>query len=493
MNREPGTPMKILVTGVTGYIGGRLAPRLIEAGHTVRGLVRDARRAPPQLRGAEIAVGDAFTGEGLDEALRGMELAYYFIHSMLDAGAGFRERDMEAARRFGTAARAAGVARIIYLGGLGADRAALSDHLRSRQEVGDILRQSGVPVTEFRAAVIVGSGSLSFEMVRYLTERLPIIICPRWTDTRCQPIAIRDVLAYLVACLEEPRSINRIVEIGGADILTYGGMMQTYARIRGLRRRLFHVPLLTLRLSSYWVNLVTPIPSSIARPLMMGVRNEAIVRDPLARDLFPSIVPIRYAEAVRLALERLEKGPIETAWSGALSAVLRGTPEAVQLSHREGLIAESRSATVDAPPARVFAAVCAVGGRHGWPTANWSWRARGLLDRLLGGVGMRRGRPEGRPLRAGDCVDFWRVENIETDRQLRLRAEMKLPGLAWLQFDLTPREGGGTELRQTAFFAPKGLAGLLYWWALYPIHRVIFARMVRALARRTAAPHPVDL
>jgi uncharacterized protein YbjT (DUF2867 family)/uncharacterized protein YndB with AHSA1/START domain len=411
--------------------------------------------------------------------MSGVRVAYYLIHSM-GAGADFEQRDIIAARNFGNAAKAAGVERIIYLGGLAESSSELSHHLRSRQQTGEALREAGVSVTEFRAGVIVGSRSVSFEMIRYLTERVPVMICPRWVYTRTQPIGIRDVLDYLTAAVAVPESTGRIIEIGGADVVTYGEMMMTYAKARGLRRWLVPVPVLTPRLSSLWVNLVTPIPSSIARPLVEGLRNENVVRDNLVRELFPSIRPADYRTSVDRALEQLEASTVETAWSDALSTSQRDVAPVV-LTDQEGMIVEHRSRIVSAKPSRVFEAFTGLGGKRGWLYMDWAWRLRGLADRIVGGVGMRRGRRDPNKLRVGDALDFWRVEAVEPGRLLRLRAEMKVPGKAWLQFTATPREDSTTLLEQTAFFAPKGLAGLLYWYALYPIHRIIFSGLVERI------------
>jgi uncharacterized protein YbjT (DUF2867 family) len=474
------------VTGATGYIGGRLVPALLDAGYQVRCLVRD----PDRLMGrswaeqVEIAVGDVLRPETLPACLAGVEAAYYLVHSMNDS-AEFHQRDLQAARNFGAAAREAGVERLIYLGGLGDPATELSDHLRSRQETGEALRQSGLPVTEFRAAVIVGAGSVSFEMVRTMTERLPLMICPRWVFTRIQPIAIRDVLAYLVAALEEEASAGQIVEIGGADVLTYAEMLQGYARVRGLRRLIIPVPVLTPRLSAYWVHWMTPIPASIAHPLIQGLRNEVIVRDRRARDLFPNITPLGYAEAVGQALAQLDAGQVETSWSDALLSSQAGRSPVV-LTSQEGMIIERRQLSVAADPASVYGAFSGLGGRRGWLYANWAWLLRGVLDRLLGGVGYRRGRRHPDQLRVGDALDFWRVEVAEPGRALRLRAEMKLPGKAWLQFRCHPRPDGTTLLEQTAFYAPKGLLGLVYWYLLYPAHALIFSGLIRAVGRRAA-------
>jgi len=473
----------VLVTGATGYIGGRLVPRLIEAGYRVRVLVRDRHRLQGRawLRQVEVFEGDVLDPASLQAAMSGVALAYYLVHSM-SGSTDFDRRDLQAAQIFGDAAYTSGLERIIYLGGLGDPQTDLSKHLRSRQHTGQALTESGVPVTEFRAAIVVGSGSVSFEMIRYLTERLPIMICPRWVFTRVQPIAIRDVLNYLVAALETPESAGRIIEIGGSEVLTYGDMMWEYARVRGLQRWLLSVPVLTPRLSSYWVHLVTPIPASIARPLIDGLRNEVVVRDSIGRELFPQVQPMDYKAAVSLALSDLEARHIETSWSDAL-VNSQGDIVPVMLSTQEGMIIERRQQMVPVPQTTVFKMVSRLGGQTGWLYLNWAWRVRGWIDRIVGGVGLRRGRRDPEMIRIGDAIDFWRVESVVPDMRLLLRAEMKLPGRAWLQFESLPHEAGHTLLVQTAFFAPKGLMGLVYWYALYPIHRMIFAGMIRNLAR----------
>ena len=433
----------------------------------------------------EIVAGDVLEPASLRAAFDGVSVAYYLIHSM-GAGARFEERDLVAARNFSAAAKSAGVQRIIYLGGLATPSPSLSDHLRSRQQTGEALREAGVPVTEFRAGVIVGSNSLSFEMIRYLTERVPVMICPRWVYTRTQPIGIRDVLDYLVTSISVPASTGRIIEIGGADVITYGGMMTTYAEVRGLKRWLVPVPLLTPRLSSLWVNLVTPIPAAIARPLVEGLRNENVVTDTSARELFPEIVPAGYRECVESALDQLKASNVESAWTDALSSS-QGDVAPVRLASEEGMLIERRRRIVAASPADVFRVFVSLGGSVGWLYMNGAWKLRGFADRLLGGVGLRRGRRDPDQLRVGDALDFWRVEAVEQDRLLRLRAEMKVPGMAWLQFQATPAGDGKTLLEQTAFFAPKGLAGILYWYALYPIHRVIFSGLIDRVGERGAA------
>lgn len=476
----------VLVSGSTGYIGGRLAPRLLQAGWTVRCLARDPVRLTGRAWTArtEVVAGDALRPESLVPAMRRVRFAYFLVHGMA-GGADFHERDIVAATNFGAAARDAGVEQVIYLGGLGDSGADLSRHLRSRQETGDALRASGVPVTELRAGVIVGSGSLSFEMIRYLVERVPVMVCPRWVRARIQPISVRNVLDYLVGVLEEPQAWGRVIEIGGEDVRTYAEMLTDYARVRGLRRWLVTVPVLTPRLSSYWVHLVTPVPASIARPLVEGLRNDVVVRDDAARRLFPEIRPVSYEQAVRHALLRLEAADVETRWSDAL-ATSQGDEPPVVLTDVEGMIFERRSIVVRASPQAVFRSFATVGGDVGWLYWDWAWKVRGMIDRLFGGVGLRRGRREPDEVRVGDALDFWRVEAVEPDRLLRLRAEMKVPGLAWLQFRVTPRDDGASTLTQTAFFAPKGLAGLVYWYALYPVHALMFSGLVRQVGYRAS-------
>jgi uncharacterized protein YbjT (DUF2867 family) len=482
--------MRILVTGATGYVGGRLVPQLLARGHAVRCMVRDPSRLQgrPWAAQVEIVRGDVLDADSLAPVLAGIEVAYYLVHS-LGAGPDFHDRDMRAARTFGEAAATAGVGRIIYLGGLGDATGALSEHLRSRQDTGASLGTAGVPVTEFRAAVIVGSGSVSFEMIRYLTERVPVMVCPNWVYTKIQPIGIRDVLSYLTEAASTPASAGQVIEIGGSDVLTYGEMMTGYAAERGLRRWLLPVPILTPRLSSYWVHLVTPIPSAIARPLIEGLRNEVIVRDNRARELFPQIEPAGYRESVRRALARFDTENVETSWSDALTSS-HPTSEPVLLTTQDGMVMERRQLMVNASPARAFEVFSSLGGATGWLRLNWAWQLRGFIDRLLGGVGMRRGRRHPHHVRVGDAVDFWRVEAVEPGRLVRLRAEMKVPGRAWLEFHARTQEDGRTLVTQTAFFSPRGLFGLVYWYALYPIHGLIFGGMIREIGRRAERPAP---
>lgn len=487
MKREHSRSDLILVTGATGYIGGRLIPGLLESGYQVRCLVRD----PERLKGrdwydkVEIFTGDLLSPETLRPALKGVAAAYYLVHSM-GSGTEFHQRDLTAAANFGSEAKQAGIGRIIYLGALAQDTPGLSEHLRSRQQTANVLRGSGIPVTEFRAGVIVGSGSLSFELIRYLTERIPIMICPRWVFTRTQPIGIREVLAYLAAALKEPETADKIIEIGGEDVITYGDMMKIYAEVRGLKRLLVPIPVLTPRLSSYWVHLVTPIPTSIARPLIEGLRNESVVSDPKTRQIFPGIHPVSYRTSVERALSKLDSGQVSTSWSDALSTS-SGDIKPVELTTQEGIIQERRTIFVRASAEQVYKILTSLGGSRGWLYMNWAWRLRGLMDRMIGGVGLRRGRRDPVDVRVGDALDFWRVEAVEPDRLMRLRAEMKVPGRAWLQFQINSREDGTTLLTQTAYFAPKGFLGWMYWYVLYPVHRIIFSGLIKSIARQSSA------
>jgi uncharacterized protein YbjT (DUF2867 family) len=475
----------VMVTGATGYIGGRLVSLLLDQGYRVRVLARDTTRLNGRswLNDVEVAQGDVLKPETLTGAMEGVWAAYYLIHSM-SGNSDFHSRDLIAARNFSKAVREQGVQRIIYLGGLGDQDGNLSPHLQSRQQTGEALRESGVPVTEFRAGVVVGSGSISFEMIRYLTERVPIMICPKWVYTRTQPIAIRDALAYLAAALDTPDSAGKIIDIGGADQIRYYDMMMQYARVRGLRRYIIPVPVLTPRLSSYWVHLVTPIPSDMAKPLILGLRNEAVADDTLARELFPQIHPMSYKQAVEFALDRLSAREVETSWNDSLVSS-QGDATPVVLTNYEGMLIEQRQRVINAEPMTVYKVFTGLGGKRGWLSFNWAWRLRGLMDSMIGGVGFRRGRRHPDDLRAGDALDFWRVEAIEEAQLLRLRAEMKMPGRAWLQFKVELLEDNQTRLSQTAFFAPKGLFGLLYWYGLSPFHSWIFSSLIKRLGERS--------
>jgi uncharacterized protein YbjT (DUF2867 family) len=469
--------MRVLVTGATGYIGGRLVSLLRAHGYEVRCLARAAERLRGRFdTGVEIVEGDIADEAALARALESCDAAYYLVHSMSSTHA-FADADRNAAKRFGEAARTASVGKIIYLGGLGDDRDALSVHLRSRHEVGDVLRAGGVPVIEFRAALIIGSGSISFEMMRYLTERLPVMIAPRWVMTRCQPIGIRDVLAYLIAALGLKAHASRIYEIGGADVLTYRDTMLRYATIRGLRRHVVVVPFFTPQLSSYWVHLVTPISARLAQPLIRGLHNEVIVRDRSAATDFPHIVPMGFDETVGRAIDRYRSAGDETTWFD-----LQALPKDFN-GAKEGMLIDVRERHANASPERVAAVFSSLGGNRGWLVADSLWRLRGWLDRAVGGVGLRRGRRSPNDLREGDVVDFWRVESYRPERLLRLRAEMKLPGIAWLQFEANADPNGGAMLRQTAFFEPRGLCGMLYWYGVAPFHAWLFGAMAKHIVR----------
>jgi uncharacterized protein YbjT (DUF2867 family) len=447
-------------------------------GHALRCLVRQPGRLQGRVGPAtQVVAGDLLENTGLEEALAGVEVAYYLVHSMGSAGA-FDADDRRAAQQFGAVARAAGVGRIVYLGGLGhADTGRLSPHLRSRQEVGEILRQSGVPVLEFRASIVLGSGSLSFELIRALVERLPLMVTPRWVSVLAQPIAIEDLVAYLLAAARVPMEGSPVFEIGGADRVTYGGIMRAYARQRGIRLLMIPVPFLTPYLSSLWLGLVTPVYARIGQKLINSIRHPSLVLDAGALDLF-TVRPMGVEEAIRRALVHEDAAYATTRWSDALSS--SGQPRTwggVRFGTR---LVDTRTLRVATSPAQAFGAIQRIGGATGWYACNALWRLRGALDLLVGGVGMRRGRAHPEALRVGDAVDFWRVEALEAGRLLRLSAEMKLPGRAWLEFEVTP-DGTGCRLRQTAIFDPVGFWGQAYWYALFPVHQVVFARMLRGI------------
>ena len=474
--RQPTHAPLVLITGATGYVGGRLLHELESRPVRVRCLARRPEWLRARVRATtEVVSGDVLDATSLRAALAAVHTAYYLVHSM-GAGAEFEARDREAASNFAHAAREAGVRRIVYLGALGRGDA-LSPHLRSRQEVGRLLRATGVPVIEFRAGIIIGSGSLSFEMIRALVERLPIMVTPRWVATPTQPIAIDDVLAYLVAAIDLPAGRDAVYEIGAASPSTYGELMREYARQRGLRRLMIPVPVLTPRLSSLWLALVTPLYASIGRKLADGLRNPTVVHDTQALEDF-AVRPRGVREAITRALRYEDRELALTRWSDALAAA--GEPRSWGGVRFGSRIVDSRTATSSAPPAAAFAAIRRIGGERGWYAADVLWRLRGLLDLLAGGVGVRRGRRDPEHLQVGDALDFWRVEEYEPDRRLRLAAEMKLPGRAWLEFEVVG-EGTGSIVRQTALFDPVGLWGQIYWYALYPVHEFVFARMLRGI------------
>jgi len=486
--------MRCLVTGATGYVGGRLVGRLLEEGHEVRCMTRDARRLRdlPWVSGVDVVEADALDADSLRPALQGVEVAYYLIHS-IELGRQFEDTDRRAAATFAAAAKEAGVGRLVYLGGLSPGDQKLSPHLSSRREVGSILLASGVPTVVLQAAVILGSGSASFEMLRYLTERLPAMITPRWVHTRIQPIAVRDVLRYLVGCATLPPEVSRRFDLGGPEVLSYLAMMKRYAAVAGLRPRLVvPVPLLTPRLSAHWVNVVTPVPAALAKPLVASLINEVVAREHDIAAYIPDPPEglLGFDRAVALALEKIRDSEVETRWSSASWPGVPSDPLPTDPRWAGGsLYTDVREQTVRADPRAVWRVVEGIGGSNGWYSFPLAWTVRGVLDRLVGGVGLRRGRRDPQRLYLGEALDFWRVEEIEPGRLLRLRAEMKLPGKAWLEFRVNPVEGG-TRLRQRAVFQPRGLAGHAYWRAISPFHGVVFGGMVRNLARAGVAGSP---
>jgi len=477
------SPKLILVTGATGYVGGRLVPRLLEAGYRVRVLVRDPARLQGRswLDRVEVVTGDALTEGTLTEALKGVSVAYYLIHGK-QGGKNNADRDITVAHNFAQAANEANIEQIIYLGELVDPTSDLSPYLRSRHETGYILRSSSVPVTEFRAGMIVGSGSALFEMIRYLSEREPLLICPAWFYSQAQPIAIRDVMSYLIDALDTPESNGRLIEIGGPTRLTYAQMLLDYAKERGLKRYLIRLPFNAPRLSAYWVHMVTPIHWRLVLPLIEGMRANLIVRNELAKKLFPQIKPIDFQTAVHLALGRIQRDNVETSWSDALVTVA-GDIKPYKFTVEDGMYIETRQVLLDLKPEAVYRSYVGIGGERGWMYMDWSWAMRGWMDKAVGGVGLRRGRRHPDEIRTGESLDFWRVENVEPNRLLRLRAEMKLPGKAWLEFKSEPQDEK-TLFTVTAYFAPHGLFGFLYWYAMWIPHRFIFDGLTNRLASR---------
>lgn len=473
----------ILVTGATGYVGGRLVPRLLEAGYRVRCLVRDPNRLQgrPWLKRVEVISGDALAENTLAAAMKEVSAAYYLIHGK-QGGQINADRDLEVARNFAEAAGEANIERIIYLGELVDATDDLPPSLRARHETGYILRTSHVPVTEFRAGMIVGSGSALFEMIRYLTEREPVLVCPAWFFSEAQPIAIRDVLSYLIDALKTPESIGSMIEIGGSTRLTYADMLLGYAKERGLKRVLIRTPFYAPRLSAFWVHMVTPIHWRVVLPLIEGLHARLIVRDGIARKLFPQIKPMDFQTAVHLALGRIQRDNVETSWSDALVTVA-GDIKPYQFTVEEGMYVETRKKLLNLSPEDVFRSYIGIGGERGWLYMDWAWGFRGWLDKLVGGVGLRRGRRHPDEIYVGEALDFWRVEEVQKNRLLRLRAEMKLPGKAWLQFESEPQDDK-TLLTVTAYFAPYGLFGFLYWYAMWPFHKFIFDGLTRRVASR---------
>lgn len=468
--------MRILVTGATGYIGGRLIPELLNRGHEIRTFVRDPERLREKSWFSEVEVvkGDLADPVAIREALLGVDATYFLVHAMY-SGADFAELEKQYAENFAEAAR--NTEKVIYLGGLLPDDSNTSEHLESRARVGEILGRN-TNVTEFRAGPIIGSGSASFEMVRYLTERLPVMLVPRWVRNEVQPIAVRNVIEYLIAALEvKPLGIVDI----GADALSFRGMMETFADVRGLRRVIIPVPILTPLLSGLWVGLITPVPNSLAVPLVKGIINPVLANRAKAGKYFPGVQPMDYREAVRRAIENTKQNATETRWTDSL-----GTSDTYKLTDKEGLIREIRTVVTVASPSSLFRSFTSIGGEKGWLAWNWAWKLRGRLDNLLGGPGLKRGRRSPTELRTGEALDFWRVEDVARDSRLLLRAEMKVPGKAWLLFEAIPSDRG-TKLIQTAIFEPKGLFGLVYWYALFPIHTLLFGQMARRIAKGAEA------
>lgn len=491
MAEESDAGVRCLVTGAGGYIGGRLVPALLEAGYEVRCLARTPAklRDHPWAPRVEVVQGDVTEPEQVRRAMRDVDVAYYLVHA-LGGGRGFEETDRRAARVFAAEARRAGVRRLVYLGGLtprGVPEQELSPHLRSRAEVGRILLESGVPTAVLRAAVVIGSGSASFEMLRYLTERLPVMVTPSWLRTPVQPVAVRDVLRYLVGCARLPDGVNRTFDVGGPDVLTYREMVQRYAAVAGLPRRVvLPVPVLTPNLSSHWIGLVTPVPAAIARPLTESLRHEVVCRenDITAYVPDPPGGTLGFDRALRMALQRIREAEVATRWSSASVPWAPSDPLPTDPDWAGGsLYTDHRARRVDASPEALWRVIEGIGGEHGWYSFPLAWSVRGGLDRLFGGVGLRRGRRDPHRLRVGDSLDFWRVEEIEPLRGLRLRAEMRLPGLAWLELRIGRDAQGRTVYAQRAVFHPHGLAGHAYWWAVAPFHGVVFGGMARNIAR----------
>lgn len=476
----PPARRTVVVTGATGYIGGRLVPRLLAAGCRVVCLVREPRKldARPWRHHPEVTVQkvDLTDPHAVATAMRGAAAAYYLVHSMIAQGRDYRQLDLTLAKTFAEAAAAAGVGRIVYLGGLGEMGRDLSEHLTSRREVEHALASTGVPVTVFRAAMIIGSGSASFEILRYLVEHLPAMVTPRWVATESQPIAVRNVLHYLVACLDVPATVGATLDIGGPEVLSYRDLMRVMAQARGLRPRLVvPVPVLTPRLSSLWIHLITPVPHTIARPLAEGLRNRTVCRDSRAAELMPQPL-LTMREAIQAALGKRAVDEVETAWTDA--GAMPGDPDwaggTTYVDHREVQVA--------APTATTYATAAAIGGDNGWYGGNWLWRLRGAMDKLIGGPGLRRGRRDQHDLVVGDALDFWRVTDVSPGRRFELRAEMKLPGIATLTITVDP-DGVGSKLSLTARFQPRGLLGILYWYSVLPLHGLVFAGMLRGLQR----------
>jgi uncharacterized protein YbjT (DUF2867 family) len=473
--------LNIAVLGASGYVGGRLVPKLLEEGFSVRCLARNPEKLTSRdWHSVEVVYGDVLQPESLTTALKNIDVLYYLVHSM-QGKKDFENLDIRAAHNCGYCAKEAGVKRIIYLGGLAKNAANLSPHLKSRREVGNILRQSGVELTELRASIIIGSGGASFEIIRDLVSKLPLMITPRWVQSLCEPISINNVLEYLLACLQEPKTINQILEIGGGEILSYGNMMKAVAKIMGKRLVMIPVPVLTPKLSGYWLNIVSTVPMSIALPLVEGLRNDSVTSDRRIREWI-KIDLLSFEESVRKALEEDHLGLLASRWTEAENKTSNFTEKyAKQKTLQDHRIIES-----DIQVDKIFQTIQTIGGNNGWYYANWLWQLRGIFDRMIGGVGMRRGRRHPVDIRIGDAIDFWRVEKYEPGKSLKLKAEMKLPGKAWLEFKVQTTSEQKSLFEQRATFYPTNLFGYLYWYAVLPAHLLVFKNMAKNIIRRSS-------
>jgi len=472
--------LKIAVLGASGYVGGRLVPRLLEEGYSVRCLARNPEKLVSRnWPSVEVVYGDVLQPESLKSALKNIDVLYYLVHSM-QGKKDFENLDTTAAYNCGFSAKEAGVKRIIYLGGLVKHPANLSPHLKSRQEVGNILRKAGVEITELQASIIIGSGSASFEIIRDLVRKLPVMITPRWVQSLCEPIAIKNVLEYLLACLQESKTINQILEIGGGEVISYGNMMKTIARIMGKRLIMIPVPVLTPRLSGYWLNIISTVPISIALPLVEGLRNDSITSDQRIREWI-NIDLLSFEESVRSALLEDRLGSLVSRWTEAENS----TSNFVGIDQKQKTLQDHRKIESDIAANKIFQTIQVIGGDTGWYYANWIWQLRGIVDRMIGGVGMRRGRRHPVDIRIGDAIDFWRVERYEAGKSLKLRAEMKLPGKAWVEFRCQKVNERTSLFEQIATFHPANWLGYLYWYSILPVHLLVFRNMAKNIVKHS--------